>query len=219
MKSILIQIKKYFYETDKKVLSVVSVFITFLIFLNYYFRIDAEIGKQNSFLISFFSRYIIFLVAFALPYLFYRIISKKKFISSPVFLFLVIIAPAIFSLKSALHLSFRFSENLNWNNYWNQIVYWPLLVTIIGGLLFITWRLFDNKQTFYGLKTKGMDWKPYLLMLLIMIPLIAAASTQPDFLAVYPKMKTVAGVYNEPGMQWWHKLFFEISYGTDFITI
>jgi hypothetical protein len=154
-----------------------------------------------------------------LPYLFYRIIAKKKFISSPVFIFLVIIAPAIFSLKSALHLSFRFSENLNWNNYWNLIVYWPLLVTIIGGLLFITWKLFDNKQTFYGLKTKGMDWKPYLLMLLIMIPLIAAASTQPDFLAVYPKMKTVAGVYNEPGMQWWHKLFFEISYGTDFITI
>ena len=56
-------------------------------------------------------------------------------------------------------------------------------------------------------------------MLLIMIPLIAAASTQQDFLAVYPKLKTIANVYNEPGIQWWHKLLFEISYGTDFITI
>lgn len=64
-----------------------------------------------------------------------------------------------------------------------------------------------------------MSWKPYWLMLLIMLPLIAAASTQPDFLAVYPKLKVMAAVYEEPGMRWWHKLFFELSYGSDFITI
>jgi len=56
-------------------------------------------------------------------------------------------------------------------------------------------------------------------MLVIMLPLITAASTQPDFLTMYPKLKLIAGVYNESGMSWWHKLLFELSYGSDFISI
>ena len=64
-----------------------------------------------------------------------------------------------------------------------------------------------------------MQWKPYLLMLLIMLPLVAAASSQPDFLAVYPKMQSIEGLYAGQGISWWHKLLFELSYGSDFITI
>ena len=45
--------------------------------------------------------------------------------------------------------------------------------------------------------TKGINWKPYFLMLLIMLPLVAAASTQADFLAMYPKLKAIAGVYHD----------------------
>jgi hypothetical protein len=52
-----------------------------------------------------------------------------------------------------------------------------------------------------------------------MLPLIAAASMQPDFLAMYPKLKLIAEVYNETDLHWWHKLLFELSYGSDFIGI
>ena len=34
---------------------------------------------------------------------------------------------------------------------------------------------------------KNSIYAPYFIMLLIMLPLIVAASTQPDFLASYPK--------------------------------
>ena len=219
MKQILKNISKYFYEIDKKVLVAVSVFTAILIFLNYHFGANTYINKQHSFVFSFLSRYGLFLLAFGLPYLIYRWFTGKKYSSDPVFILLLFLAPAIFSLKTGFNLEFSISENPNWNNYWNHIIYWPLLVTITGMLLFIIWKKFDSDQPFYGIKTKEMNWKPYLVMLLIMIPLIAAASTQPDFLAVYPKLKTIASVYNEPGIQWWHKLLFEISYGTDFITI
>src|SRR4029077_20114985 len=71
---------------------------------------------------------------------------------------------------------------------------------------------------FKGRKPKNMNWKPYLIMLLIMIPLIAAASTQPDFQAMYPKLKLVTDIsFNR--LSWWQKLLFELSYGSDFITI
>jgi hypothetical protein len=86
-------------------------------------------------------------------------------------------------------------------------------------MLFIIWKKLDREQPFYGIKSRQMDWTPYLLMLLIMVPLIAIASTQPDFLAVYPKLNAVAGITNKPGFHWWHKLIFELSYGVDFIGI
>ena len=55
-------------------------------------------------------------------------------------------------------------------------------------------------------------------MLLLMVPLVAAASTQQDFLAVYPKLKNIQ-FYLEDHNSWWHKLLFELSYGTDFFSI
>ena len=46
------------------------------------------------------------------------------------------------------------------------------------------------KNNWYGLTTRGFNWRPYAIMLLIMVPLIALAATQPDFLSAYPKLKT-----------------------------
>jgi hypothetical protein len=52
-----------------------------------------------------------------------------------------------------------------------------------------------------------------------MIPLIAAASTQPDFLAMYPKLKSVLHYQDHIRLSWFHKLLFELSYGSDFFGI
>lgn len=219
MKEIIQYIKEYFKATDKRVLALVSAFTAILIFFNYYFNLDDEIRKNN-FAFKLIGWYIVFLAAFAVPYFLYYIISKKNYSSNKSFLILLFISPLIFSLKISLDFPVNFSGNYNWDNYWQHIIYWPILVIITGGLIFILWKIFDKDvQPFYGIRSKGIDWKPYLLMLLIMLPLITAASTQPDFLEVYPKMKSIAGVYNEPGTQWWHKLLFELSYGSDFITI
>ena len=219
MKQILNYIKEYFYETDKRILGSVTVFTAFIIFLNYHYRIDENISQKNSFLYSFIARYCIYIPAFALPYLLYRLIAKRKYSDRSQFLLLLLIAPAIFSLKVALDMPLHFSDNWKWNNYWNHIFYWPALVLITSSLIFICWKILDKDRPFYGIRTKNMNWRPYLLMLLIMLPLIAAASTQPDFLAVYPKMQVITGVYHEEGISWWHKLLFELSYGSDFVTI
>ncbi len=219
MKEIISNIKQYFFEIDKRILSGVSMITAILIFLNYYFLIDSAISRQRSFVYNFFCRYTIFLVAFALPWLLYGLLARRKYNRQPVFFFLVLLAPAIFSLKTALDIPLYFSDNPNWNIYWDHVLHWPLLALITGAILFVLWKIFDRDQPFYGVKTNGINWKPYWLMLLIMLPLIAAASTQPDFLAVYPKLKAMAAVRDEAGLRWWHKLLFELSYGSDFITI
>jgi hypothetical protein len=186
MKIILQYIQQYFYEVDKRILTLVSLLAAILIFLNYYYSIDKSISSQHSFFYGFISRYAIFLLAFALPYLYYRLLKKRNYTANPVFIFLLVAAPAIFSLKIALDIPLHFSDNVNWNDYWNNVFYWPLRLVIVSGILFITWKIVDSNQPFYGIVTKNIKWNPYWLMLLIMLPLIAAASTQPDFLAMYP---------------------------------
>jgi hypothetical protein len=211
MRLIISYIRQYFYETNKLVLALVSIFTGLLVFVNYYYGIDNRISS-SSFPILFTSRYIIFLTAFAVPYLLYIFFRKEKYIHHFQFTLLLLIAPAIFSIKTSVRIS------SNQNDYWNHVIYWPFHLMIISIILFIIWKLFDKNQPFYGIKAKGINWKPYFIMLLIMVPLIAAASTQPDFLAMYPKLKTIPGD-SGTGTTLWQKIIFEFSYGTDFISI
>lgn len=219
MQPVINYIRQYFAAADKKILALVSFLAGILIFLNYYFRIDDWISNHNSFLASFFYRYWIFLFAFAIPYLLYFFINKKNYFHEKKFFFLLIIAPAIFSLKIALNIPIHFTKEKNWNDYWDHVFYWPMLLLIVAVILFIIWKSLYYEQPFFGMTFKHFQWKPYLLMLLIMLPLIVIASTQTDFLAVYPKLKVISGIYHEANLSWWHKLLFELSYGSDFISI
>lgn len=218
MKTIIRYIREYFYDINKVVLLLVSIYTAVFIFCNYYYKIDAAINEANSFGVAFISRYLIFLAAFAIPYMLYQLIEKRNYIHKPAFLILLFMAPAIFALKAALNITINFSDDARQNEYWNHVTYWPLTVIITIILLLIIWKINDADQPFYGIKTSGINWKPYWLMLLIMLPVVAVASTQPDFLAVYPKLKLITGD-DEGWITWWHKLLFEISYGSDFIII
>jgi hypothetical protein len=189
-----------------------------LIGANYYFQLDESISNRHSFSFSFISRYFIFLIAFGLPYFIIYISNPKGNFHQPVFLFLIFLAPSIFALKTSFSISLNISDSYTMNNYWNHVLYWPVLLVIIVTLLFTCWKFFDKDQPFYGTAAKDMVWKPYWMMLIIMLPLIAAASTQPDFLAVYPKLKSISSLSNTE-LSGWHKLLFELSYGSDFISI
>jgi len=87
--------------------------------------------------------------------------------------------------------------------------------------VFVFWKIsgHSRKTAFYGFKLKGVDIKPYFILLLLMVPLVAIASTQPDFLRRYPTFAIfVKGSINNPvGMA---KLgIYEILYGSDYVAI
>lgn len=218
MKSIINYIKEYARQSNKLIFISVTLLTAVLVFINYYWGLDGVIRK-NPFPVKLISWYTVFAVAFLAPWYFTVRLKKTRYLHGPGFLKLVLLAPLLFALKITLDITFHFTENNGWNNYWNHVAYWPLLAVIMITLLVITRRIFQPVEPFYGIRTKGIDWKPYLFMLLIMLPLVTLAATQKDFLSVYPKLQSVQNIPGIEKLSCWHKLLYELSYGTDFITI
>ncbi|WP_452228557.1 CPBP family glutamic-type intramembrane protease [Lacinutrix sp. MEBiC02404] len=83
------------------------------------------------------------------------------------------------------------------------------------GILFF-YYLFEKYNTnFYGFSTKNVSWKPYFLLLLIVIPFIGIASFQPSFLNQYPLIGNTGNAINKL-----HALaIYEPVYLLDFISI
>ncbi len=93
----------------------------------------------------------------------------------------------------------------------------------IGIYISVLWMLkqwwADKTPGIYGLHFGAFSYKPYLIMLLVMVPLIAWASFQPSFLKTYPMFKSwyYASVGGLPPLQ--SSILYEISYGFNFISV
>jgi hypothetical protein len=219
LKTIFGYLKEFTRETNKLLFFFISLFTGLLVFSNYHFGIDHWIRKKDNAFLETSLWFIVFFLAFAFPYLLSFLFGKRGYFHEKKFLFLLVFAPLLFAFKLGNGINFHFSDVPSSEIFWNYVVYWPLLLLITGTALFIYWKLNDADQPFYGLKGKNISFKPYLILLMLMVPLVAAASTQPDFLEVYPKIKTVTGIDNINAISWERKILFELSYGSDFITI
>ncbi|MFZ9387970.1 MAG: CPBP family intramembrane glutamic endopeptidase [Chitinophagaceae bacterium] len=218
MKTILDYIYNYVKETNKLLLILVTLLTTVFIFINYHFGMDEAIRK-NSFGIKLLAWYGVNAAAFWLPYLFTRGLGLLKSPMGKQVYLLLLIAPLIFALKLALDLEFRISEDPERNNFWNHVLYWPMLAGITTCILYLVWKWQKYPSHFYGLSTRGLKWKPYFLMLLIMIPLLSLASTRPEFQEAYPRIRSILGFDADIPVSFTDKLLFELSYGSDFFTI
>ena len=219
MKEVFIYITDYFKSLNRKVFIACSLLAGLMIYLNFHYEIDLQIDEYDPIVIQFFCRYTVFLIAFALPYFFYLLFEGKNYFKSPLIFLLIFLSPAIFSWKMVMNTEFHLSNNIYWDYYWNQVAYWPVRLIVMSLILFVIWNIFYSKESFFGLTLKNFNWKPYLIMLLIMVPLIAAASTQPDFLSMYPKLKDVDTALHGIKNKWFYHLFHELSYGSDFISV
>jgi hypothetical protein len=216
MKAVIGYLGNYWQQLDKRVFMLSAVFIAAAIGFNYSYGLDDRIGNSGI-VYSLLCWFAIFAIAFSFPYTLIAFFKQANPFRHRRFVALLLIAPALFAIKMVLPYKLHLSGFIAANTYWNAVLYYPLkLITVAAGLL-IVWKAFDKDQPFYGTGVKGFSAKPYWIMLLIMVPLIAAASTQPDFLAMYPKMQHQSFLSGEgKGL---YKLLYELSYGTDFISI
>lgn len=217
VKKIIGYIRVYLIGVDKRILILSSIFIACFIFFNYHCNLNKRVYELNE-AYQYAGWYAIFLAAFSFPFILLSYLKKSKLFTDKHFVMLLLSAPAIFSWKMVFNTQFHFTPDQEHNDFWNMVIYWPYKVVAVTIVLFIIWKLTKEKQPFYGLGLKDFSFKPYLLMLLIMVPLIAAASTQPDFLAMYPKLKSISFL-NDQKNSGWYNILYELSYGSDFFTI
>ena len=104
-------------------------------------------------------------------------------------------------------------------DFYLHSVNWIVRVFVLLIPVGIIWFVKDkDTQPFYG--TASLDsLKPYLLMLLFMLPLITLASTQNDFLKIYPKAKLLHTIPMSNWIDKWRYVVFEFCYGFDFLSI
>jgi hypothetical protein len=221
MKEIIGFIRLYTREISKPVLGICALFMAGLIWLNYACGLETRlIWEAGLPWPGITAHYIISFTAFVFPYL--LLLAKKKEIHQvkPAFFFCLLIAPFLFAVKVSMDTTIPTSTNSLWDKYWNDVLYWPpRLIFLLVSLVLIRWFFLQEEHSFFGARFKKMNWKPYWIMLLIMVPLLAIASTQPDFLVTYPKMKEILPLPPGAHPAWWYKLLFEFSYGTDFCSI
>ena len=195
-----------------------------LIYLNYWHNLERKYIASGATRISRFTGYYLlyflpFAAAFFLQLIFF---SDCTYYKNAWFWAILFLAPAFFS----------FRVNFNWQHDWitktwpgtDKAFYlysinWVVRVFVLLIPVFIIWYIKDKAiQPFYG--TKPLDSvRPYLLMLLVTIPLVAIASTQSDFLAVYPKAKLLNKIPMNNWIDKWRYLVFELCYGFDFVSI
>jgi hypothetical protein len=216
MKKVVGYLSSFVSRVDKRELLLTSFLVSLFIFINYHFGLDEYISKQ-SFFIKLLAWFTVFLIAYGLAWLSHYVFNRENAFSIRL-LFIILVAPLIFSLKLSAGLHFHYSDDPYTNRSMEYLLSWPVLLFIITLCVLFVWRIIGIKGMYsFGLTTHHVDWKPYLWMLLIMVPLILLAASQPDFRQVYPKIhaaypagKEVSGIM---------KLLFELSYGSDFFTI
>ncbi|HHG86220.1 MAG TPA: CPBP family intramembrane metalloprotease [Bacteroidetes bacterium] len=138
-----------------------------------------------------------------------------------------IIAVAIFSMALL-----SFATFFHWHKALSHFVFEPgfrmyglklfwnmkrLIVILLP--LFLYWKLIDREQpTFYGWTWKGANLKPYLIMLLIILPGIIWASFQPDFMRSYPS-HVPGNIEKASGWAWLSVGIYELVYGADYALV
>src|SRR5215204_3536461 len=217
MKAIVGYLKNYLYSVNKRLFICSALFVALAIFVNYYFDLNGWINSVNDGQ-EFLSWYILFQIAFSFAYLLPALWGQNKVFQHREFRLLLLIAPVLFAWKMSFDFNVPITEDWVENAYWNRVLYWVFKLLVMILCLLVVWGIFDRQQPFYGLRAKGFSLKPYGLMLLSMVPLIAAASTQMDFLSMYPKFHNVTFLSGGRSSGW-YKVLYELSYGIDFVGI
>lgn len=163
---------------------------------------------------------IAFLAAFLLQSVFYKQFNHFK---KAEFWGLFVFAILVFSLRSNANF---YREIIIRNTDPGTMYFFLRCASNIfpAFLLFIPMvflKLFYKNELpdYYGVRFKGYNVKPYLILLLMMVPLILWASFQTDFLNMYPVAGDAIENNNIQKNKVFYFAFFELCYGFDFIAI
>ena len=202
----------------------IGTFLAVSIYFNYLNDFeDGFLDVQKGFL-KFFFRLIFFSIAYFTTLTITCILKRElRVFTQPSFWIKSILALCLLSLDSSVPFLQGWIDAM----VTAQVQYWAYRVSVnlisfftILLPLYIFFRFYEKNDThLYGLRARNFDTRPYFQMILIMFPILVAASFHGSFLRAYPLYKsTMAHTYlGVP--EWITILGYELAYGLDFITV
>ncbi|ELR73488.1 caax amino terminal protease family [Fulvivirga imtechensis AK7] len=203
----------------------IALFLTICISINYYFDFEDSVidsySGQNIRIFYYFLFYGFAYYSATLIMVYFKrdyfLLRKRSFWIKSLFVL------AVLALDGAFH----YHETLVNNELNYQLHYWAkkvlknlinIFTTLIPLVLF--YMIVDKRQgSFYGLTVKGFDYRPYFVMLLIMVPLIIAATFIDNFSNFYPIYKPNTAFRYLDWPEWLPAIIYELAYGWNFLTI
>lgn len=222
MKTIIGSLREYIRLLHWPAFLSISILTAVLILFNYTLGIESRLMALPVLPDRFLGFFLLFTFVYGAAWSLQRIFQPASVYPLRSFIWLLLAAAAIFAAKVTFDwFTVLLTKNLEapWKKYWYQVLNWPLKALLVLGLVALCWWARRYPMPLAGMRRKGFEVKPYFLLLLMMVPLIAFAATQPDFLRAYPRVERIAFIEPHVNTLWPWKLLFEISYGIDFITI
>jgi hypothetical protein len=151
--------------------------------------LDSQAGEWRSVLL--------YLPFYAVPYygtalLTTRVRRETRYLRAPSFWILSGLALLVLTLnRPLLSVPFAVVDRMDLPVETAPFVF-RILMNVIKGLglilpVWLLWRVFDaSRRDFYGLTWSGFRAEPFMLSLILVVPLVTAASFLPDFQHVYP---------------------------------
>ncbi len=113
-----------------------------------------------------------------------------------------------------------FGENFVEINYLKLLLANLKKVVPYAITLYIVYLIFDRKsKNFYGFSKTSQSYKPFIFMLLLVLPLVMAASFLPDFQSYYPRFKFWENFTAFGLSRFEMNLIFLLCYAMDFISV
>lgn len=202
----------------------IALFLAVSIYLNY--LVDFEDNVIDSFYgrpIRILWYFLLYAFAYYSTCLLVAIFKKDwSFFKSPTFWIVSILGLGLGALDAGSHYHRLITSEfpVETRYFMNKVLSNMASVITVLLPLYLFYKFKDKKQeSFYGLTTKNFDWKPYGILLLLMVPLIVTASFNKGFINYYPTIKP-NGFAEYMGISNWQSvLMYEFAYGFDFITV
>ena len=221
LNSILKYIREFFSkEFNWPYALLVILLLGVIIYFNYWHGLEKKYAAGSSTWVNGFAGYyLLYLIPFAFAFFLQPLFFKDcSYYNSKWFWIILFTAPAFFSFR----VNFNFHKQWiidTWPGeervFYQYCINWLVRVFVLLIPVAVIWFVKDKAaQPFYGTKPLNAV-QPYLIMLLIMVPLIALAAAQKDFQQVYPKAKVLAQIQASK----WRYVFFELCYSFDFVSI
>jgi hypothetical protein len=211
MKQITGYIADYLRNINWVIFIIISLILSCLVWYNYNYHLNENILSAAGFRDRFSGFYFLYATAFITTWILCSRFLLGISLKGWYFFLLLLIAPAIFSLKVSLQVS---SFILLKNSYLNTILQWPLKAFVTIFTICLLWKAGKNTGFLPGIRIQQFNARPYFLLLLLMLPVVLIAGQGADFQSIYPKLQMI-----HLPLSIMQNVIFELCYGLDFFTI